>query len=185
MVLQVNNKLIEIKSNSFFNYLAVIIYDPVNDGQGLLDMLQNTSDVLSMYVQQSVGTLLFNLAIDSQTRLNITIEPLSTDTSSGGGFLYGSKAATIFISVSVCILVTLCISWFIFYFYQRYRSRTVKDRLQNRLTNAAKKAVSKIKLATITQTPAIEESCVICLEIIKVGDTVRHLRKRTKNEDFS
>jgi hypothetical protein len=149
-------------------------------------MLHNTSDVLSMYVQQSIGSLLFNLANDSKTHLNITIEPLSTDidTSTQGGFLYGSKAATIFISVSVCILVTLCISWFVFYFCQRYRSRTVKDRLQNRLTNAAKKAVSKIKLATITQPPAVEESCVICLDTIKVGDTVRHIRKRTKKEDF-
>jgi hypothetical protein len=152
-------------------------------------MLQNTSDVLSIYVQRAIGSLLFNLTNDHKTRLNITIEPVTVDyetPTSSGGFLYGSRAATIFISVSVCILVTLCISWFVFYFCQRYRSRTVKDRLQNRLTNAAKKALSKIPLITITQTPPVEESCVICLDAIKTGDTVRKIRKRKNptHDDF-
>jgi hypothetical protein len=71
-------------------------------------------------------------------------------------------------------------SWFIFYYCQRYRLRTSKDRLQNRLIHAAKKALTKIPLVTITENSRIEESCVICLDMIKLGDTVRQLGKNFK-----
>jgi len=162
--------------------LAVIIYDPETSVQNTYDMLQNNSNVLSVYVEQSLGAYLFNLANDSQTHLNITLEPTNVDynNSDGGGLWYSSRGAVIFIVVSICILICLCMSWFIFYYCQRYRLRTSKDRLQTRLTHAAKKALTKIPLVTITENPHIEESCVVCLDIIKVGDTIRKLGKREK-----
>jgi hypothetical protein len=143
----------------------------------MLNMLQNNSDILAVFVQRSVGSLLFDLANDSRAYLNITLDPITIDydDSSRGSSWYGSRSAVIFITVSICILVFLCASWFIFYCCQRYRSRTAKDNLQNRLANAAKKAISKIPLVTLTQNPQIEESCVICLDNIKTGDTVRQI----------
>jgi hypothetical protein len=140
-------------------------------------MLQNTSDILSVYVQQVVGSLLFNLTKNSQTQLNITLQPIQIDPDdyNGGNIWFGSQSATIFVAVSICILITLCISWLIFYYCQRHRVRTAKDRLQNRLSNAAKKALTKIPLVNVTENPQTEESCVICLDTIKAGDTVRQL----------
>ncbi len=142
-------------------------------------MLQNNSDVLSLYVQRVVGAYLFNLANNNQTQLNITIEPTNFDYdgSDRGGLWYSSRGIIIFIVISICILISLCISWFVFYYCQRYRLRTSKDRLQNRLIHAAKKALTKIPLVTITENSPIEESCVICLDIIKAGDIVRQLGK--------
>lgn len=163
-----------------FINLAVIIYDPQNNGQDTFDMLHNNSDVLCLYIQQTLGIHLFELASNNQTYLNLTIEPVSYDydSSDRNSLWYSSRGAVMFIVISICILVCLCISWFVFYYFQRYRLRTSKDRLQNRLIHAAKKALTKIPLITITEQFYREESCVICLDTIKIGDTIRQLSKR-------
>jgi len=158
-----------------YGALAVIIYDP--QGSDLFNMLQNNSDILSVYVHETVGSLLFNLAKNLRTQLNITLQPIQMDYDeySHDNIWFGSQSATIFVAVSICILISLCISWLIFYYCQRHRARTAKDRLQNRLSNAAKKALTKIPLVNITEDPQTEESCVICLDTIKAGDTIRQL----------
>jgi hypothetical protein len=165
--------------------LAVIIYDPRNNGQDLYDMLQNNSDILAVYVQRIIGAYLFDLTNNNQTHLNITIEPTNFeyDNSDRGGLWYSSRGAIMFIVISICILVFLCTSWVIFYYCQRYRLRTTKDRLETRLIHAAKKALTKMPLIPITETPHIEESCVICLDTIKVGDTVRQLGNKNKKKN--
>lgn len=146
-------------------------------------MLQNNSDILSVYVQQSIGSFLFNLSKINQTQLNITLQPIQMDYDdyNRDNIWFGSQSATIFVVVSICILITLCISWLIFYYCQRHRARTAKDRLQNRLSNAAKKALTKIPLVNITENPQTEESCVICLDTIKTGDTVRQLGNKIRS----
>jgi hypothetical protein len=148
-------------------------------------MLQNNSDILSVYVQQSIGSLLFNLSKNILTQLNITLQPIPIDFDdyNNESVWFGSQSATIFVAVSICILISLCISWLIFYYCQRHRARTAKDRLQDRLSNAAKKALTKIPLVNVTENPQTEESCVICLDTIKTGDTVRQLgiyKKKTE-----
>ncbi|CAF0718283.1 unnamed protein product [Adineta steineri] len=156
---------------------AVIIYDPQNSGFDMYNMVHNNSDILSVYVQKSIGSLLFNIARDNRTQLNISLQPLDMDYDDFNheNIWFGSQSATIFIAVSICILISLCISWLIFYYCQQRRARTTKDRLQNRLSNAAKKALTKIPLIHVTENPSTEESCVICLDSIKTGDTVRQL----------
>jgi len=148
----------------------------------MYNMLQNNTDILSVYVQQSIGLLLFNLAKNNLTQLNITLQPfdMEYDDYNHDNIWFGSQSATIFIAVSICILISLCISWLLFYYCQRHRARTAKDRLQNRLSNAAKKALTKIPLVNVTENPQTEESCVICLDTMKTGDTVRQLGKHNK-----
>lgn len=152
-------------------------------------MVHNSSDVFSVYLQKPFGARLFDLANDSAKQLNITLQPTGGeyDDYSHENIWFGSQSATIFIAVSICILISLCISWLIFYYCQRHRARTAKDRLQNRLSNAAKKALTKIPLVNVTENPPTEESCVICLDTIKAGDTVRQLgklrRRRTASSD--
>ncbi|CAF2644604.1 unnamed protein product [Rotaria sp. Silwood2] len=159
---------------------AVIVYDPQTNSQDTFDIIQNNSDILCLYVQRSIGSLLFQLANDSRTHLNITLEPINAnyDDSNQGDLWYGSRGAIIFIIVSTCVLICSCFSWFIFYCFQQNRSRTTKDRLENRLINAAKKALTKIPLVTINENLQAEESCVVCLDTIKEGDTVRELTCR-------
>lgn len=149
----------------------------------MYNMLQNTSTILSVYVQQSVGSLLFNIAKNNRTQLNITLQPFDLDYDDynhDGSIWFGSQSATLFIAISICVLMSLCISWLVFYYCQRHRARTAKDRLQDRLSNAAKKALTKIPLVNVSENPQTEESCVICLDTIKSGDTVRQLGKHTK-----
>ncbi|CAF2557552.1 unnamed protein product [Rotaria sp. Silwood2] len=156
---------------------AVIIYDPFHSGSELYNMLQNNSDTLSVYVQRSIGSILFNIAKNTRTQLNITLQPINIDYDNynNDNLWFSSQSATIFIAISICILISLCVSWLIFYYCQRHRVRTAKDRLQNRLSNAAKKALTKIPLINVTENPPTEESCVICLDTIKTGDTIRQL----------
>ncbi|CAF1079555.1 unnamed protein product [Rotaria sordida] len=156
---------------------AVIIYDPFHTGLELYNMLHNNSDILCVYVQRSIGSILFNLTKNTRTQLNITLQPINIDFDNynSDSMWFASQSATIFIAISICILISLCISWLIFYYYQRHRARTAKDRLQNRLSNAAKKALTKIPLINVSENPQTEESCVICLDIIKTGDTIRQL----------
>lgn len=155
--------------------LAVIIYDP--QGSELFNMVQNNSDILSVYVHQSIGLFFLSLANDSRAKLNISLKPtqMDSDDYSQESMWFGSQSASVFVAVSICILISLCILWLVFYYCQRHRARTAKDRLQNRLTNAAKKALTKIPLVHVTENPPTEDSCVICLDAIKTGDTVRQL----------
>lgn len=160
----------------------MIIYDPDSSGTQTLNMFQNSSDVLSLYTQQWIGATLLNLARNPLSYLNITLKPIDngSDSSNPDGSWYGSRSATIFIVVSISILVSLCIMWFVFYYCQRYRSRTAKDRMQTRLASAAKKALNKITLITVDSNSTNDEPCVVCLDAIKTGDTVRKLGKTKK-----
>ena len=150
-------------------------------------MLHNNSDMVAVYVHRSIGQDLLDLARESRTHLNITLKPIRFDYDDypPENIWFGSQSATIFIAVSICILLSLCISWLIFYYCQRRRSRTAKDRLQNRLSNAAKKALTKIPLVNVNETPANDDSCVICLDGIQTVDTVRQLGKSFESLIFS
>ena len=160
--------------------LAVLIYDP--HGENGVAMWNNQSDILSMYIRSSLGSQLFSLILDSKSYLNISIDPIrGNDDDDEAGSWYGSRSATIFIAVAISVLVSLCLLWFCFYYCQRYRARTAKDRLQSRLTNAAKKALAKMTLITVTDATPFDEPCVICLDNIKTGDVVRQLGKASAN----
>ena len=181
------------RSISNERFSAVIIYDPNGTGQTLLNMMHNQSDVFSVYVHRSTGARLFDLASDRQTKLRISlrtvpfdngIQPLPTQ-------WLGTRSATIFIAVSTSVLVGICFLWLLVYSCQRYRARASKDRLQQRLNNAAKKALSKITLLKVKESSNVAESCVICLDSIKIGDIVRRLGSflsniySVRNEVFS
>lgn len=169
-----------------FLLLAVIVYDPQSIAQDTYDIIHNNSDILCLYVQKSIGSTLFSIANDNRSRLNISIQPtnMNYDDSNDDSMWAGSYGAIIFIIVAISILICSCFSWFIFYCFHRNRVRTTKDRLDNRLINAAKKALTKIPLVTINETHTNEESCVICLDTIKEGDTIRELSKENKIDQY-
>jgi Zn-dependent protease with chaperone function len=146
-------------------------------------MGHNQSNIVAIFLTRSIGSILFDLASEKRAHLNITIEPvefIDGETNLNDSW-YSTPSATIFIIVFISVLICLCFAWFLFYYCQRYRSRTAKDRLNARLNNAAKKALAKIKLINVTDSSNYDESCVICLDSIKTGDTVRQLGNQTKS----
>jgi len=48
------------------------------------------------------------------------------------------------VSISFIILMVISLAWLVFYYVQRFRYAHAKDRLQRRLFNAAKKALTRI-----------------------------------------
>ncbi|CAF3148585.1 unnamed protein product [Rotaria socialis] len=168
---------VKISRAKQYGAAAVIVYDPQATGQETYDIVQNTSDILCLYVQQSVGSTLFQLANDGRARLYIALQPINGkfDDLNLDDIWNSSQGAVVFIIIAISILICSCFSWLIFYCFQRNRVRTTKDRLDNRLENAAKKALTRIQLVTIHGNHHSEESCVICLDTIKDGDTVREL----------
>ena len=135
-----------------------------------------------MYVRESIGHSLFELANDARAHLNITLEPenRTSGNSNANDFRHSSIGALWFSFLSIIILSCSCVSWLIFYLCQRSRSHTTKSHLENNLTKAAKQALTKIPLTSLNETPRPEESCVICLDLIKQGDIVREISKRKK-----
>ncbi|CAF1371629.1 unnamed protein product [Rotaria magnacalcarata] len=168
---------VKISRAKQYGAAAVIVYDPQTTGQEIYDIMYNTSEILCLYVQKSVGSVLFQLANDDTARLYIALQPINgnSDDLNLDDIWNGSQGAVIFIAIAISMLICLCFSWLIFYCFQRNRVRTTKDRLDNRLENAAKKALTRIPLVTIHGNHNSESSCVICLDTIKDGDTVREL----------
>ncbi|CAF0889385.1 unnamed protein product [Didymodactylos carnosus] len=163
---------IKIQRAKNYGAQAVLIFDPTADNK-LYDMVNNCSDMVSIFISRQTGGQLLMLATDNQTKLNITIQTTKTD--SNPDIFFGSESATIFIAASVCILICLCLSWLIFYYCQRRRTSTAKDRLQRRLEKAAKTALNKISLVSVNEEPQPEQTCVICLDLVKSGDVLRQL----------
>ena len=135
-----------------------------------------------MYVHEPFGRLLFELANDTRARLNITLGPTARTSanSSDNDFWYSSGGALFFTLLSSIVLICSCLFLLIFCFCRRNRLHATKSHLENNLTSAAKKALTKIPLITINETLCSEESCVICLDLIRQGDIVRKISKRKK-----
>ncbi|GMT19224.1 hypothetical protein PFISCL1PPCAC_10521, partial [Pristionchus fissidentatus] len=85
-----------------------------------------------------------------------------------------SKTSVLFVSISFIILMVISLAWLVFYYVQRFRYAHAKDRLQRRLFNAAKKALTRMPTKSIKAGDA-EGDCAICIDPYMVGDIVRIL----------
>ncbi|KAF2368872.1 Zinc finger RING-type [Trinorchestia longiramus] len=89
-----------------------------------------------------------------------------------------NRTSVLFVSVSFILLMIVSLAWLVFYYVQRFRYINAKDRLQKHLSNAAKKALSKIPVKNVKlgdRELVLEECCAVCLEAYSAGDTVRVL----------
>uniref|UniRef100_A0A6A7FSN4 Protein goliath-like n=1 Tax=Hirondellea gigas TaxID=1518452 RepID=A0A6A7FSN4_9CRUS len=89
-----------------------------------------------------------------------------------------NRTSVLFVSVSFIVLMVVSLAWLVFYYIQRFRYINAKDRLQKHLSNAAKKALSKIPVKNIKSGDkeiSLEECCAICIEPYAVAEAVRVL----------
>lgn len=88
-----------------------------------------------------------------------------------------SKTSVLFVSISFIILMVISLAWLVFYYVQRFRYAHAKDRLQRRLFNAARKALTRIPTMTITpgMTHELQSDCAVCLDPYQLQDVIRLL----------
>ncbi|KAF8357785.1 hypothetical protein PRIPAC_92780 [Pristionchus pacificus] len=108
--------------------------------------------------------------MESLSRLSLCT--LSTDDSDA--LKSFSKTSVLFVSISFIILMVISLAWLVFYYVQRFRYAHAKDRLQRRLFNAAKKALTRMPTKTV-KTGDVEGDCAICIDPYLNGDIVRIL----------
>ncbi|CAG7683773.1 unnamed protein product [Allacma fusca] len=90
-----------------------------------------------------------------------------------------NRTSVLFVSISFIVLMIISLAWLVFYYVQRFRYLHAKDRLAQRLCNAAKKALAKIPTRNIKLTDkemnSEGECCAVCIEVYRSGDTLRTL----------
>ncbi|VDK29531.1 unnamed protein product [Gongylonema pulchrum] len=87
-----------------------------------------------------------------------------------------SKTSVLFVSISFIILMVISLAWLVFYYVQRFRYAHAKDRLQRRLFNAAKKALTRIPTRPIRiGDKELDADCPVCIDPYRAGDIVRSL----------
>lgn len=89
-----------------------------------------------------------------------------------------SRTSVLFVLVSFILLMCISLAWLVFYYVQRFRHIYRNDRKEKQLLSAAKKAISKLKTRGFQDTQnsqECEETCAVCLENYKDGETLRIL----------
>ncbi|CAD5215968.1 unnamed protein product [Bursaphelenchus okinawaensis] len=87
-----------------------------------------------------------------------------------------SKTSVLFVSISFIILMVISLAWLVFYYVQRFRYAHAKDRLQRRLFNAAKKALTHIPTKPVkVGDKELDSDCPVCIDPYRAGDIVRML----------
>jgi hypothetical protein len=87
-----------------------------------------------------------------------------------------SKTSVLFVSISFIILMVISLAWLVFYYVQRFRYAHAKDRLQRRLFNAAKKALTRIPTKPVKPgDKELDADCPVCIDPYRAGDIVRCL----------
>ncbi|PAV85083.1 hypothetical protein WR25_04507 isoform A [Diploscapter pachys] len=87
-----------------------------------------------------------------------------------------SKTSVLFVSISFIILMVISLACLVFYYVQRFRYAHAKDRLQRRLFNAARKALTRIPTRMLKSGDAeLETDCAVCIDPYQTHDVVRTL----------
>ncbi|XP_030069185.1 E3 ubiquitin-protein ligase RNF130 isoform X3 [Microcaecilia unicolor] len=90
-----------------------------------------------------------------------------------------NRGSLVFVSISFIVLMVISSAWLIFYFIQKIRYTSARDRNQRRLGDAAKKAVGKLTTRTVKkgdkETDPDFDHCAVCIESYKQSDVVRIL----------
>ncbi|CAG9537560.1 unnamed protein product [Cercopithifilaria johnstoni] len=98
------------------------------------------------------------------------------DASDGDALRSFSKTSVLFVSISFIILMVISLAWLVFYYVQRFRYAHAKDRLQRRLFNAAKKALTRIPTRLIrVGDKELDTDCPVCIDPYRAGDIIRSL----------
>ncbi|XP_028412820.1 RING finger protein 150-like [Dendronephthya gigantea] len=160
----------KIRNAQQHNASGVIIYGdkPGNS----FTMEHKNADVVAVSITHGFGNEIISEMNNSSVYVTITYSRTQE----------GRKINTIsvlFVSVSFIVLMVISLAWLVFYYVQRFRFLYARDKTERRLTTAAKKAIAKLHSRTVSKKEeedgTLNNSCAVCLEEYKSGETLRTL----------
>ncbi|XP_052402242.1 RING finger protein 150 [Carassius gibelio] len=162
----------KIRLAAALNASAVVIFN-VGSNETITMPHHGTGDVVAIMIPEPRGReILALLEKNVSVTMHITVGTRNLQQ-------YVSRTSVVFVSISFIVLMIISLAWLVFYYIQRFRYANAHDRSQRRLSDAAKKAISKLQVRTIRkgdkETESDFDNCAVCIEDYKPNDVVRIL----------
>uniref|UniRef100_A0A3B1ISR1 Ring finger protein 150a n=1 Tax=Astyanax mexicanus TaxID=7994 RepID=A0A3B1ISR1_ASTMX len=165
----------KIRLAASLNASAVVIFNvgSSNSNETITMPHQGTGDIVAIMIPEPKGREIAALLEKNvSVIMHITIGTRNLQK-------YVSRTSVVFVSISFIVLMIISLAWLVFYYIQRFRYASARDRNQRRLGDAAKKAISKLQVRTIRkgdkETESEFDNCAVCIETYKPNDVVRIL----------
>ncbi|KAK7137934.1 hypothetical protein R3I94_013545 [Phoxinus phoxinus] len=156
-----------------FNASAVIIYNNSTKEDTVTMAHEGTGEIVAVMITESFGKDILGFLEKNQTVLVFVM------VGSRGLPKNINRGSLVFVSISFIVLMIISSAWLIFYFIQKIRDTSARDRSQRRLGDAAKKAISKLTTRTVKrgdkETEPDFNHCAVCIEGYQLNDVVRIL----------
>uniref|UniRef100_A0A8C5Q4D5 E3 ubiquitin-protein ligase RNF130 n=1 Tax=Leptobrachium leishanense TaxID=445787 RepID=A0A8C5Q4D5_9ANUR len=155
------------------NASAVVIYNNISKEEHVTMTHAGTGDIVAIIVSESTGRDILSYV---ERNISVLMAIAVGSRSPPKGF---SRGSLVFVSISFIVLMIISSAWLIFYFIQKIRYTSARDRNQRRLGDAAKKAIGKLTTRTVKkgdkETDPDFDHCAVCIESYKHNDIVRVL----------
>ncbi|TDH07263.1 hypothetical protein EPR50_G00104060 [Perca flavescens] len=155
-----------------YNATAVLIYNNSTDKTVRMGH-EGTGDTVAVMITEAYGR-----EILAQLERNLTVL-VSVVVGQRGPPKNINRGSLVFVSVSFIVLMIISSAWLVFYFIQKIRYSSARDRSQRRLGDAAKKAIGKLTTRTVKkgdkETDPDFNHCAVCIEAYQLNDVVRIL----------
>ncbi|KAL6479737.1 hypothetical protein MHYP_G00107700 [Metynnis hypsauchen] len=156
-----------------FNASAVLIYNNSSKEDTVTMAHEGTGDTVAVMITESFGKEILSMLERNETVL------VSVMVGQRGPPKNMNRGSLVFVSISFIVLMIISSAWLIFYFIQKIRDTSARDRSQRRLGDAAKKAISKLTTRTVKrgdkETDPDFNHCAVCIEGYQLNDVVRIL----------
>ncbi|XP_063737012.1 LOW QUALITY PROTEIN: E3 ubiquitin-protein ligase RNF130 [Eleginops maclovinus] len=155
-----------------YNATAVLIYN--NSTETTVKMgHEGTGDTVAVMITEAYGK-----EIQAHLERNLTVL-VSVFVGQRGPTKNINRGSLVFVSISFIVLMIISSAWLIFYFIQKIRYTSSRDRSQRRLGDTAKKAIGKLSTRTVRrgdkETDPDFNHCAVCIEAYQMNDVVRIL----------
>uniref|UniRef100_A0A4W6BPZ1 Ring finger protein 130 n=1 Tax=Lates calcarifer TaxID=8187 RepID=A0A4W6BPZ1_LATCA len=155
-----------------YNATAVLIYNNSTDKTVKMGH-EGTGDTVAVMITEAYGK-----EILAHLERNLTVL-VSVVVGQRGSAKNTNRGSLVFVSISFIVLMIISSAWLIFYFIQKIRYTSARDRSQRRLGDAAKKAIGKLTTRTVKkgdkETDPDFNHCAVCIEAYQLNDVVRIL----------
>ncbi|KAM4555146.1 E3 ubiquitin-protein ligase RNF130 isoform 1-T2 [Odontesthes bonariensis] len=152
-----------------YNATGVLIYN--NSTNKTVKMgHEGTGDIVAVMITEAYGK-----EILAHLERNLTVL-VSVVVGQRGSTKNINRGSLVFVSISFIVLMIISSAWLIFYFIQKIRYTSARDRSQRRLGDAAKKAIGKLTTKTVKkgdkETDPDFNHCAVCIEAYQLNDVV-------------
>ncbi|XP_075458171.1 E3 ubiquitin-protein ligase RNF130 isoform X4 [Ascaphus truei] len=155
------------------NATAVVIYNNVSKEEPVTMTHPGTGEIVAIMITEIRGREILSYV---ERNISVLMAIAVGSRSSPKNF---SRGSLVFVSISFIVLMIISSAWLIFYFIQKIRYTSARDRNQRRLGDAAKKAIGKLTTRTVKkgdkETDPDFDHCAVCIESYKQNDIVRVL----------